>query len=792
MRLICSPALLLAPLALTLFFSTFLAAQTTNCDITVNAGPDQVFCTPGQTLTLSGSITGVYLNASWSPATGLSNPNSLNTNAVVSTATNYVLSARSLTGPNLVTNGDFSQGNTGFTTQYNQGGSGQFGPLTNPGTYGITTRADLLHSQFAPCLDHSGNGQMLVVNGATIPRNVWCQTVTVQPNTEYVLSAWFAVVATQNPSIIRFTVNGTALGSNFTLPTTTCQWTEFFRLWNSGTNTSVQICIANVSTSAAGNDFCLDDISLRRVCTTTDTVSIMPANLNPAFNPLPALCQNSPAFNLNSLLTANSTPNGQWHVNGTPATTFDPASAGPGTFTLQYRVQNGPCADSLTRTFTVAALPRAGTPQSPPAVCQGSAQSISLNQWLTGADAGGTWSFASGPALPSGAFTPATGTLQTQNLQAGDYTFQYRVAGTAPCPDATADVVISILSLPIANAGSDRSIDCRMPQVSIGSNASSSGANIVYQWTSPTGGVIAQPNLPITEVETAGTYVLTVRNTSTGCAASDTVVVNSLITEPQFSLIIKPVDCAGDRNGSIDVTELTNAASPVSYSLNNGPAQPSGNFANLASGSYTVRIEDANGCTAERTATLPEPPALTVQLTSDLPGNPPVLTLGDSTRLRILTNQAPSEIQSVVWTPPIPGCTDCTEATVGPVEATTYSVILTNKNGCRDSASITIRVELAQRIFVPTAFSPNDDGINDRLSLLSGPEVAQILSFRIIDRWGNLVFQQQNIPPNDPLHGWDGKVKGKPAAAGVYIYFAEVELVNGRRVLQSGETLLLK
>ncbi len=792
MRLICSPALLPAPLALAIFFSICLSAQTTNCGITVNAGADQVFCAPGQALTLNGNITGVYLNASWSPATGLSDPNSLTTNAVVSSAINYVLSARSLTGPNLIFNGDFSQGNTGFTTQYNQGSGGQFGPLTNTGTYGITTRADLLHSQFAPCLDHSGNGQMLVVNGSIIPRNVWCQTVTVQPNTEYAFSAWFAVVATQNPSVIRFTVNGNAIGSNFTLPNTTCQWTEFFRLWNSGTATSVQICIANVSNSAAGNDFCLDDISLRRVCTTTDTVSIRPANLNPAFNTPPALCQNSPAFNLDTLLTTNSTPGGQWSVNGAPATAFDPSSTGPGSFTLQYRVQNGPCADSLTRTLFVAALPSAGTAQSPPGICQGATQSISLSQWLTGADAGGTWSFVSGPALPQGAFSPATGTVQTQNLLTGNYTFQYRVAGTSPCPDATADVVISILDLPTANAGPDRSIDCRMQQASIGSNASSSGTNILYQWTALTGGAIAQPNLPIIEVETAGTYILTVRNSSTGCAASDTVVVTSLITEPQFSLEVKPVSCPGDQNGSIDVVGLTNAASPVSYSLDNRPAQPSGNFTNLASGSYTVRVEDANGCAAERTATLQEPPALTIQLTSDLPGNPPVLTLGDSTRLRILTNQAPSEIQNIIWTPPIPGCTDCTEVAVGPVEATTYSAILTNKNGCRDSSSITIRVELAQRIFVPTAFSPNDDGINDRLTLLSGPEVAQILSLKIVDRWGNLVFQQQNIPPNDPLYGWDGKVKGKPAAAGVYIYFAEVELVNGKRVRQSGETLLLK
>ncbi len=772
--------------------NTLLIAQTGNCGISVDAGPDQVYCTPGQTLTLAATVSGDYLSAAWSPTTGLSNPSSLNTTATVNAATTYTLTVRNTSGPNLVSNGDFSQGNNGFTTQYTVGTGGQWGPVTNPGTYGITTTANLVHSQFAPCNDHTGGGNMMVVNGASSARDIWCQTVVVQPNTDYAFSAWFAVVATQNPSILRFSINGSTIGNNFTLPTVTCEWTRFFRIWNSGAATSAQICISNVSTMAAGNDFCLDDISLRRVCETTDNLSITPANLNPSFNAPPALCQNSPAFALNTLLTPGSTQGGQWTLNGNVATNFDPAALGPGTFALRYRVQAAQCADSLTRNVTVAALPRAGSAQAPVQACSGATQTVALPALLSGADPGGIWTETSALPSPAGAFNASAGTLQTQSLPPGIYTFQYRVAGTPPCPDATATVTLNIAASPVANAGADQALDCRMRVVSIGNSSSSAGQGITYAWSSPSGGTVLQPGLLVTDVETPGTYVLTVRDASNGCEARDTVAIANLITEPQFSLDIRPVTCAGDADGSITVGNVSGAAPPLSYSINGRPPQAAGSFSGLSSGTYTVRLEDNNGCFAEQEAVLPEPPSIGLELSSDLGGNIPILPLGDSTRLRILSALDPSQIESVTWEPAIPGCVNCLSAMVGPVVKTTYSVVLADKNGCRDTSAITIFIEPLQRIFVPNAFSPNDDGINDRLTVLAGPEVAQILYFRIADRWGNVVFQQQNIPPNDPQYGWDGKVKGKPASGGVFVYLAEVELVNGIRTVIAGEAAVVR
>jgi gliding motility-associated-like protein len=778
--------------ALLFSLSTFIAtAQTTQCGITVNAGPDQVFCTPGQTLTLSGAVTGDFLSAAWTPTAGIANPNSLNTTLTANAAGNYTLTARTVNGPNLVTNGDFSQGNTGFTTQYTLGANGQFGPLTNTGTYGITNVANLLHSQFAPCTDHTGGGQMLVVNGATSPRNMWCQTVTVTPNTDYAFSAWFAVVATQNPSLMRFTINGNTIGNNFTLPNMTCEWTRFFRLWNSGAATTAQICIANVSTSAAGNDFCLDDISLRTVCDVADVIAIAPANLNAGFQTNP-VCENSSAFNLNTLLSTGSTAGGQWTIGGVPATTFQPAVLGAGTYTLNYRVQQGTCSRDSTRSITIHPLPDAGTAAQPAQVCRGAVQTLVLSQLLSGADAGGSWTEA--PPLPSppGAFIAAAGSLQTQNLAAGQYNFRYIVAGTAPCPNDTTTVSVVIVAPPTAQAGPDQSLDCIMRQVSIGSAASSSGPGIVYSWTSPNGGMVAQPASAVSDTDAGGTYVLAVTDNNTGCSARDTVIVTNLITEPDFSLDIQPVTCHGDNDGSISVGNVSGATAPTMFQLDGGLPQMDGTFNNLSSGDYTLRLTDANGCFAERQAMLPEPPPIMLEIGSDLAGTPPVLQLGESATLRILTNLAPDQIQSTVWLPLIPDCDNCPMPVVRPVEKTTYFVVLTDANNCIDTASITIFIDRTRRIFVPNAFSPNDDGINDRLAILSGPEVQQILSFRIADRWGSIVFEQKNTQTNDPDFGWDGRIKGKEASQGVYVYVAELELIDGTSIVVSGETVLVK
>lgn len=164
-------------------------------------------------------------------------------------------------GVELVVNGNFELGNTGFFSSYSylQGPA----PVLNEGFYTVIDNPNNIHSGFQACADHtSGSGQQMVLNGATQSNvSLWCQTITIQPNTDYNFSTWVQSMNNQNPAQLQFSINGINLGNVFSPPALGCQWVQFFTVWNSGANTTATICIVNQNTNAGGNDFALDDIS---------------------------------------------------------------------------------------------------------------------------------------------------------------------------------------------------------------------------------------------------------------------------------------------------------------------------------------------------------------------------------------------------------------------------------------------------------------------------------------------------------------------------------------------------
>lgn len=176
---------------------------------------------------------------------------------------------------NLVVNGDFSAGATGFTSGYVPGTGGTWGLLSLEGQYAAAANSSSTHVNFASCMDHTGGGNMLVVNGSSTPGiSVWCQVVQVEPGTDYAFSAWLMSVVSQNPAVLQFTINGQIIGAPFTASGITCNWLQFYDTWNSGSNTSAEICITNQNTQVSGNDFALDDISFNPFCLYSDTVTV--------------------------------------------------------------------------------------------------------------------------------------------------------------------------------------------------------------------------------------------------------------------------------------------------------------------------------------------------------------------------------------------------------------------------------------------------------------------------------------------------------------------------------------
>ena len=127
-----------------------------------------------------------------------------------------------------------------------------------------------------------------------------------------------------------------------------------------------------------------------------------------------------------------------------------------------------------------------------------------------------------------------------------------------------------------------------------------------------------------------------------------------------------------------------------------------------------------------------------------------------------------------------------------PQEATTYSVTIVDENGCTDSDDLTVIVQKQRPVYIPSAFSPDDNGDNDILYIAGGNEIAEIKSFLIFNRWGEPVFENYNFAANDPAQGWDGKYRGQLMNAAVFVYFVEVEFTDGEVILYEGDVMLMR
>jgi gliding motility-associated-like protein len=117
---------------------------------------------------------------------------------------------------------------------------------------------------------------------------------------------------------------------------------------------------------------------------------------------------------------------------------------------------------------------------------------------------------------------------------------------------------------------------------------------------------------------------------------------------------------------------------------------------------------------------------------------------------------------------------DITSTTVSPTAQTTYTVTLTDANGCTssDQATVFIAVECGD-LFIPTAFSPNGDALNSSFRIKVNPTCIEELELKIFDRWGELVYET-----TDPNGFWDGKYRGKELDPGVYVYVLDILLIS--------------
>lgn len=199
----------------------------------------------------------------------------------------------------------------------------------------------------------------------------------------------------------------------------------------------------------------------------------------------------------------------------------------------------------------------------------------------------------------------------------------------------------------------------------------------------------------------------------------------------------------------------------------------------------------ANGCDSIlEVTTLPLP-----GLSFDLPPDT-TLKIGDTLLLDIAPD-GPAPFGFVWKIDPASGgqlsCADCPDPEFFALRNSILSLQITASNGCAAADSLTIKVLDVCQVNAPTAFTPNGDGTNDTFFLLADPCVRRVVSLRIFTRWGEAVFSRTDFPPNTRSLGWDGRdPAGRDLPSDVLVWWAEVELFDGRRRVEKGELTLLR
>lgn len=700
------------------------------------AGPDTTVCV-GESVQLYSSGGQTY---SWSPATGLNNPNVQNPMASPLTTTTYTVTVGQPTG-NLVFNGDFSQGNVGFSSDYTYyNGS----PNMGEARYAVETNANAIHNAFQGT-GHTGNApqdSFMVVNGASTPGlNVWCQTVSVSPNTDYYFGAWVSTVVASSPAILQFSINGQVLGTPFNAPFNINNWVQFYETWNSGNATSATICVVNQNTNPSGNDFALDDITFSTFCTNTAEVTV-------TVNPLPSANAGPDQAICADEVTQMQGSGGVSYQWVPPVGVSDPfnatSDASPNqttTYTLIVQDNIG-CEATDQMTLTVNPLPVANA---------GPDQQLCVGESVVLQGSGGVnyqWS-------PSTFLDDANAQLPISTPEQ-TITYTLNVTDGNNCGDSD-EVTVTVNPLPTVDAGVDSMICANGSLVLHATGAEE------YLWSPLVGISDPQSADPTASPQSPTVYVVTGTDLN-GCVNSDSVSITIFgVTAGPDSVI-----CLND-----SVQVFVSDGAIFSWSPSDGVSDPASQSPFMmpdGTTTYTVNVVSEFGCEASAEVTIG---ILT------LPVSAFSATFEPSCDGIYAEFQNESEnAEDYFWNLGDGSSSSEFEPTHTYSSGPGAVVILYTYNNdslCSDSVIVdfseqwfgndTIDVEYS------TAFTPNYDGINDCFRPGFDGRYSDCYELRVYNRWGALIFESTG----GQNHCWDGRTKGgKRCDEGTYYYISSL------------------
>jgi len=281
---------------------------------------------------------------------------------------------------------------------------------------------------------------------------------------------------------------------------------------------------------------------------------------------------------------------------------------------------------------------------------------------------------------------------------------------------------------------------------------------------------------PLTGVP-VGSYTVTVTDAH-NCTATATFTVG--LDSPMVLNARKSnVFCPPLHDGSITLN-VSGGSPAYHYAWSNG--QNDSVLTGLGVGIDSVTITDSRGCTIDTGFVIANDSAF------KMIANPDTATIneGDNVQLSLIFPQ--DQYASITWLPTLSlSCGNCPAPIATPLVTTQYTIAAVSDSGCTANASILITVIPQHQLYIPNAFTPNNDGVNDTWEAFGNKKVWIYLSVEVFDRWGEKVFES-----NDIDFSWDGKYRGTPEEPGIYVYVFKVTFLDGYVVNNKGSITLIR
>jgi gliding motility-associated-like protein len=439
-----------------------------------------------------------------------------------------------------------------------------------------------------------------------------------------------------------------------------------------------------------------------------------------------------------------------------------------GTKLIELIVTNGSCADTIVQTITIHQTPAVGFTSNAPQ-CANTGVNFT-NTGSTGANWTYSWDFGQDALPVSSSNENPVGILYTS---AGNKNIVFTIADQN-CNN-TVIQSINIHEIPIADAGEDTTI-CANRSVQIGSNPIS---GFSYSWFPAS--TLDDPNIAnptASPVANQTQYILSVTNDSTLCQNFDTILVtmlNPIIANAGIDVEI----CAYD---SVQIGAGFIEGQIYSWIPQHGLSNP---FASNPIASpdsttkYTLVVTDTAGCDAISDDVI----VLVHPLPDAYAGEDDTIMAGTSTQL------IGSGGVQYAWMPPYSlDNPNLFNPIASPDTSTTYILTVTDLFGCVNTDTVNIIVyDFEEPFWLPTAFSPNNDGLNDILYVRGGNYSS--FEFSIFNRYGERIFKSTTVE-----NGWDGRSHetGEMMPSGAYMYKIHVKLENGETHTANGIVNLIR